>query len=551
MAVISLNGSLPGDAPPRTGAAEVPGGSEFNQSRADVPVTLPGQEAVSKPPEADSPPPPGRDGLDAIDSAAKEPGNRPETGEPESRLAAVPPAGDAPLPGSNGSETPPVQPTPVDNAPDAPSAPVAEVEPRAVPQSTGQTAVPANVTQPQSPDAGAEGSGVGFPSQDLQAAAEAPLLRSPTGSAPPVAAKAEIAPPADTGSAVAPVAPTQPQQPEVSSTTDPAPMAPAADTAAPQVAATDPATAPAESGTVPQADTTPPAVVARAESVMPPNPGATSGPAVGRPATRLTETGGGMRSARLPSIGNATGDSTTAAQTSAADDPSLPPIRRYAVAFDNPENRPLMSIVLLDDGSGAVDASVLRDFPYPLTIAVDPSWSGAAQAMADYRAAGFEVMLLAGVAPEATAKDLETAFEVWTNVLPEVTAVMEKPGLGLQASRPAADQLADLLMASGHGLVLYPNGFDTARKLAVKTGVPAATLFRDFDGDGQSANVIRRFLDHAAFRAGTEGGVVMVGRVRPETVQALLVWGLQDRAGRVAIAPISALLLAGVGAGSG
>ena len=47
-------------------------------------------------------------------------------------------------------------------------------------------------------------------------------------------------------------------------------------------------------------------------------------------------------------------------------------------------------------------------------------------------------------------------------------------------------------------------------------GVAAATLFRDFDKDGQDARVIRRFLDQAAFRARQDGSVVMLGRVRAE-----------------------------------
>ena len=34
----------------------------------------------------------------------------------------------------------------------------------------------------------------------------------------------------------------------------------------------------------------------------------------------------------------------------------------------------------------------------------------------------------------------------------------------------------------------------------------------------------------------------MVGRLRGETVSALLLWGLQDRAGSVALAPVSAIL---------
>ncbi len=34
----------------------------------------------------------------------------------------------------------------------------------------------------------------------------------------------------------------------------------------------------------------------------------------------------------------------------------------------------------------------------------------------------------------------------------------------------------------------------------------------------------------------------MLGRVRPDTVSSLLIWGLQDRASRVALVPVSAVL---------
>ncbi len=54
--------------------------------------------------------------------------------------------------------------------------------------------------------------------------------------------------------------------------------------------------------------------------------------------------------------------------------------------------------------------------------------------------------------------------------------------------------------------------------------------------------MIRRFLDQAAFKAGQEGAVIMLGRLRPDTISALLLWGLQDRANSVALVPVSAVL---------
>ncbi|MCA0920000.1 divergent polysaccharide deacetylase family protein [Pseudooceanicola nanhaiensis] len=204
-----------------------------------------------------------------------------------------------------------------------------------------------------------------------------------------------------------------------------------------------------------------------------------------------------------------------------------------------------MSVVLIDDGSSPIGLAALASFPYPLSFAIDPAWSGATEAMERYRAAGFEVMILANLPEGATAMDAETAMEDWRRTLPQAVGVMEGDGTGIQADRAAADQLSGIAAGDGLGLLLYPNGLDTVRKMAVREGVPAATLFRDFDNDGQDATVIRRFLDHAAFRAGQEGAVIMVGRMRADTISALLLWGLQDRASRVALAPVSAALKAG------
>ena len=134
-------------------------------------------------------------------------------------------------------------------------------------------------------------------------------------------------------------------------------------------------------------------------------------------------------------------------------------------------------------------------------------------------------------------------MQTYVNAVPAAVAVMEGVGSGVQGRREASEQLLPILKASGHGLVLFSEGFDTAQKLISREGVPALSVFRDVDSKDQSATVIRRFLDQAAFRAGQEeGGVIIVGRLRAETVSALLLWGLQDRARSVAIAPVSALL---------
>ena len=136
-------------------------------------------------------------------------------------------------------------------------------------------------------------------------------------------------------------------------------------------------------------------------------------------------------------------------------------------------------------------------------------------------------------------------MQTWLAAIPQAVAVIEGTGSGLQSSREASAQLAPILMESGHGLVMLPNGLDTAQKLIAREGVPAMTLFREIDGQGQDAAAVRRFLDQGAMRAvQQQESVILLGRVRPDTISALLLWGLQDRAASVALAPVSAVLLA-------
>ncbi|MEQ9260698.1 MAG: divergent polysaccharide deacetylase family protein [Roseovarius sp.] len=243
----------------------------------------------------------------------------------------------------------------------------------------------------------------------------------------------------------------------------------------------------------------------------------------------------GVTTNRLPSVSDAPADEAEA---------DLPPLQRYAAEFSNPEGKPLMAIVLIDDGTSPISHDALADFPYPVSYALDAGWPGAAEAAADYRAAGLEVLAMANLPEGASAVDAEVAMQTYLSAVPEAVAVMEGTGTGLQSSRAATEQLIPILQESGHGLVLFSEGLDTAQKLIAREGVPVATVFRDFDDKGQNATVIRRFLDQAAFKAGQEeGGVVMVGRLRAETVSALLLWGLQDRAASVALAPVSAILM--------
>jgi uncharacterized protein len=219
-----------------------------------------------------------------------------------------------------------------------------------------------------------------------------------------------------------------------------------------------------------------------------------------------------------------------------------PPIVRYSEPFSNPDDKPLMSIILIDDDK-SIGVEALANFPQPLTMAVDPSAPDAAEKMARHRAAGFEVVSLIDLPKGATAQDAEVTLTASFAAMPEVVAVLEGPNSGIQGNRSLADQVSTIVASTGHGVIMQENGLNTVYKLAARDGIPAGLVFRDFDGAGQSGRNMRRFLDQAAFRAGQDGAVIMLGRIRPETISTLLLWALQDRASRIALAPVSAVLI--------
>lgn len=246
----------------------------------------------------------------------------------------------------------------------------------------------------------------------------------------------------------------------------------------------------------------------------------------------------GVTTNRLPSIGE-----------EAAPEAEAPPaatsgraIKDFAVSVDVDPTKPLMSIVLIDDGSVKVGPEALQSFPYPITFAVDAALPNAGELMAGYRSAGYEVMALANTPQGTQPADLEVAVAAYLAAVPEAVGLFEVSDRVVQTSTNLRTQLIEIAADQGLGLLSYQAGLNPLQRDAAKADVPAGVVFRDLDGDGQDAGVIRRFLDQAAFKAAQEGGVIMVGRVKPETISALLIWGLGQRAGRVSLVPISTLL---------
>ena len=218
-------------------------------------------------------------------------------------------------------------------------------------------------------------------------------------------------------------------------------------------------------------------------------------------------------------------------------------IDRFAAPFDAAETRPLMAVILIDDPSFPLGRDALTRFEFPVAFAIDPRRPDAAEAAAAYRAAGFEVLLSGAVFTEdVTGADVSAVLARGFATLPEAVGVLDTAGEAIQGRREVLEAVVETLAESGHGLVAFPRGLNVAEQTATRATVPAATLFREIDSEQERATVITRYLDRAAFAAGQEGAVIVVGHTYSDTVTALFSWALGNRSEAVALAPLSAVL---------
>jgi hypothetical protein len=163
--------------------------------------------------------------------------------------------------------------------------------------------------------------------------------------------------------------------------------------------------------------------------------------------------------------------------------------------------------------------------------------------MGAYADAGIEIAALAALPDGGTITDAAVALEGTFSALPRAVALVATEDHPIPSRTDVVGRVMGVLSNDGRGLVMPDGGLNSTLRAAEAADVHAAMIYRDLDGNGQDARVIRRFIDQAAFRARQQPGVVLMGRVQPETISALILWGTANRAGQVALAPLSATLL--------
>ena len=376
---------------------------------------------------------------------------------------------------------------------------------------------------------------------DLALLPPAPVPAPEGSAAAPQAPGTGDAPPAQAAPGVVP-APAAPADVPLAGST--APAVPAPETPAPEAAKPEPEPAPQPEAR--PADPAPEPDPAQA-ATTPGNPV----PALpGRPQTGLGASVDGVRTGRLPRIGDAAPEVPPAAPDAGADAAAIPEdapaLQRNARAFANPDGKPPMAILLLDDPASGVDLAALAAGPVALTLVIDPTAPDAAARAALWRAAGQEVALLADALPaRGQGSDFEVAMESLATAFPQALAVVESAGRPLPTDRTSSSALISALAARGFGLVTRGGGLNALDQTARRAGLPAAAIFRALDAEDEAAPVIGRYLDRIAFTAQQDGSVIVIGRLRPETVAAVQDWAAgSSRAAALVLAPVSALVQA-------
>lgn len=227
--------------------------------------------------------------------------------------------------------------------------------------------------------------------------------------------------------------------------------------------------------------------------------------------------------------------------------PPWRPVERYATSFDAPATVPLMGIILVDDGTfnftteGGLAA--LGAFPHPISIAVDPALPDAAYRMRHFRDAGLEVFAHVSLSNEVDVSEVETVLVAALSRMDLTVGILEASAGEMQQPLDRAQEVARVLVATGHGLVTQNHQFNIAPNLALKAGVPADHVFSTLDPHPEDTGVIRRALNLAALRAVQRDSVIVQATLQREIMANILLWTLQDRATPVRLAPVSAVLL--------
>jgi polysaccharide deacetylase 2 family uncharacterized protein YibQ len=442
--------------------------------------------------------------IKAVGDVPKEPAPLPDADE----LASDDPV----EPATDTASQPPAvksAPTPSPPSPD-PTAPLAQVSDAADPSSSD--VAPAQLTPPVAD---------GLPVADAGAPPAAPVVKKPAaepgapGAVDPLPAQIAAVDPEPDAARTAPSPPA------------PTPM-PAADPAPQSEDAPEPA---------PLADPAKPA------QERPNNFTLDDKPSTLPPSSGFKRAVPGVVSNRLPRIGALPPVQSDPAVVADEADEDLSPLARFAATFENPDQKPVIAIVLLDNGLSEANRNLVNTLPFPVSIALDPTDPETPSAAATYRAAGREVVMLATTIPVgAEASDVAVTFQSHADAMPEAVAVLDLEEGGFQSNRPLATLVVPVIKDQGRAVITWDKGMNAGDQVARREGVASGMVFRRVDPEGSDPAAMRRLLDRAVFKANQSGHAIVVGEANNETIAVLVRWAMEGSGSGLAIGPVTAAL---------
>lgn len=239
----------------------------------------------------------------------------------------------------------------------------------------------------------------------------------------------------------------------------------------------------------------------------------------------------------LPRVGPGGQRSDALGQETSADPPAAPAqedaepaLDRFSVPFAPAGDRPLLAVILRDQGAAPLDLSGVA---LPLSLAIDPSLADAAARAEAYRMAGREVAIYAGaLAPGEVPQAIQA--------VPGALGVLES------AAPPAARtrSIRAEIEARGQALIVPARGLNSGVRAAREAGLAALSL----DARADRLSELRRALERAVISAERTGFAVIEAPADPAVLVALQAWSASARGQQVEFAPLSAVVREAMGA---
>ncbi|WP_185804629.1 polysaccharide deacteylase family 2 protein [Pontivivens nitratireducens] len=227
--------------------------------------------------------------------------------------------------------------------------------------------------------------------------------------------------------------------------------------------------------------------------------------------------------------------------------PEEAPRRIFASNFLAPEGQPLISVVLIDGGTGDFPQETIDALSLPLTVAIPANAPDAVERSRAFRAAGFEVlaMIPQDIATAMGEMDDQGVAETLASVfmaVPEAIGVIDAEGGAMSSDSRVTRAALDYLSLSGHVMVTQAGrGFNQADRLAAAAGVPSATVDRRLDSSLGGAAMVNG-LQRVALEARSSGGAMLIGQGNSETITSIVTWAFSPASRAVSLSPVTPLL---------